>query len=58
MLDLTNNEIIKKKRLSADQKVKLYKDWESLMNQNLVKVEQTPHPTAAVIDEKHALIMK
>ena len=34
MLDFSNNDIIKKQWLSAEQKVKLYKDWEELMNQN------------------------
>ena len=39
MLDFSNNDIIKKQWLSAEQKVKLYKDWEELMNQNK-KVEK------------------
>ena len=33
ILNFSDSEIIKKKKLTAEQKVKLYKDWEALMGQ-------------------------
>lgn len=55
MLNISNSETIKKKKLTAEQKVKLYKEWEALMGKGIVSQNVVLEGYKDPSEEKEAL---